>query len=251
MIPQAIIELPTIWQRFMETTRSHAAKKLASRLVRSWPDLVIANNGVSAAELREVRVPHEVEPNVVVEPSAAGLELSEDQLVMSGLLIERKRPWLAVQALADKSLRDYRMVIVGDGHLRSELENLVADLRLQHRVQFMGACSRSRNLEALEASRLLVHPSGREGSPWVVGEAAAVGTASVVFRGTGADTTAAFSSNGSVLCPQRSGQLVEALRAGLIESLKRPKPRPSGRWSAARLPSLLNRWWERCHENAV
>jgi hypothetical protein len=65
---------------------------------------------------------------------------------MSGLLIERKRRWLAVQALADKSLRDYRKVIVGDGHLRSEL-----------------------------------------------------------FR----------------------------------------------RWSAARLPGLLNRWWERCHENAV
>jgi glycosyltransferase involved in cell wall biosynthesis len=224
---------------------------LALRFLQRWPDLVIANNAVSATELREAGVALDVEPNVVAEPSAAGLEVSEDQLVMLGLLIERKRPWLAVQALADKSLGDYRMVIVGDGHLRSDLQNLVADLGLQRRVQFMGACSRRRSLETLEASRLLVHPSGREGSPWVVGEAAAVGTASVVFRGTGADTTAEFSDNGSVLCPQRSGQLVEALRAGLVESLQRPKPRPSRRWSASRLPGLLNRWWERCHENAV
>ena len=35
MIPQALIGLPTSRQRLLETTRSHAAKKLASRLVRA------------------------------------------------------------------------------------------------------------------------------------------------------------------------------------------------------------------------
>lgn len=85
---------------------------------------------------------------------------------------------LLLEALA-QCLRegfDLRLVIVGDGRLRPELENLAARLGLTNRVKFTGALPRGKPVrDYLDAADLFVLASRTEGLPRVVIEAMARG----------------------------------------------------------------------------
>jgi glycosyltransferase involved in cell wall biosynthesis len=204
---------------------------------------LIVNNDQALRAFRDAGLNPTLEPNIIVDPPAELPKRDDDLLTISGLLIERKRPWLAIQALKEPALRDFRLQIIGDGPLRPDLEVLARHEGVSKRIHFLGRLPWADSMHRLARSRVLVHPSSREGSPWVVGEAAACGIPSVVFRGSGADTTARLSNNGSYICDGRTMALHLELAQG-IESVSRSSaPQPSARWSAARLPTLLKEWW--------
>jgi glycosyltransferase involved in cell wall biosynthesis len=217
-----------------------AAVRTIGRLHARSASRIIATNDSTAAYLARRGVTVEVEPNIVVEPIES-ISSDDGLLVMSGLLIDRKRPWIALQALARPELAGYRLVVVGDGPLRPQLESLVRQERLDSRVEFTGRVKREAALEILSRARALVHPAIREGSPWVVGEAAAAGVPSAVFAGTGADTTARLSANGSGICAPNAGVAEFAATVSRVAGADRPTP--SDRWSEKRLPDLLDKWW--------
>ncbi|MFD1720166.1 glycosyltransferase [Amnibacterium endophyticum] len=218
------------------------AEAVAARNVRR-ADLVIANNDHSRAFVARHGRPVVLEPNIVVERRDRLGSVSADALVMAGHLVPRKRPWLAVRAIADQRLAGLRLVVLGDGPLRAELERLASDLGVADRVEFRGAVSREVALATMSSSRLLVHPSAREGSPWVVGEAAAGGLPAVVMPGSGGEATVRLCDNGGVVAPVRP-DVVDALVEGIVEALARPMPEPTDRWSAGRLPGLLDAWYQ-------
>ena len=143
--------------------------------------------------------------------------------------------------MSDKRLRDYRLTLIGDGPLRKQLQNLAFSEAVEHRVSFAGQVTRKEALAHAARARALVHPSYTEGSPWAVGEAAAMGLPSVVFEGSGADTTARLSANDSIVCKTISAS---ALADGIVNCLRHDRPPPSSRWSSSRLPALLDRWWQ-------
>lgn len=217
------------------------AEAAATRNLRV-ADLTVVNNDHSrdfvAREGRRVVV----EPNIFVERRDRAGAVDEAVLVVAGHLVHRKRPWLAVRAMADPRLADRRLLVLGDGPLRGDLERLVRELGLSSRVDLAGAVPREVALEALTTSRLLVHPSAREGSPWVIGEAAAGGTAAVVMPGSGAEATVRLCDNGGVIAPDHEDDTV-AFADGVVEALERPQPVPSERWSIDRLPGLLDVWY--------
>lgn len=204
-------------------------------------DRIIANNDRSASFLRRRDLEVDVEPNIVVEPIENVTEYEDDLLITTGHLIPKKQPWLAIQAMSDKRLRHYRLTLIGDGPLRKQLQNLTFSEGLQHRVAFAGQVTRKEAMAHAARARALVHPSYTEGSPWAVGEAAAMGLASVVFEGSGADTTARMSANDSIVCKTISAS---ALADGIVNCLRHDRPAPSSRWSSSRLPVLLDRWWQ-------
>lgn len=68
---------------------------------------------------------------------------------------------------------DYRMVILGEGKLRAELEAQIAQLGLTHRVSLPGFVSNP--YSCMTAARLLVSSSRWEGLPTVLIEALALG----------------------------------------------------------------------------
>ena len=218
------------------------AGAVAARNLRV-PDLTIANNDHSAAFVLGRGHDVVVEPNIFVERRERSEPIEEDRLVMAGHLVERKRPWLAIRAMADARLADHRLEVLGDGPLRGALEDLARDLRVTDRVRFLGAIPREETLERFSTSRLLVHPSAREGSPWVVGEAAASGLAAVVMPGSGAEATVRLCGNGGVVAPLATPDGAPRLVEGVLDALARPQPEPSRRWSADRLPGLLDAWY--------
>jgi len=102
---------------------------------------------------------------------------AEPRLVCVGRLCEQKGQLLlleAVHQLAAEGLR-FKLVLVGDGPLHSEIAALIARLGLQDRVEITGWASSSEVRQHILASRAMVLPSFAEGLPVVIMEALALG----------------------------------------------------------------------------
>ena len=80
--------------------------------------------------------------------------------------------------------RDGTLWMFGGGRDRPLLQAIVDDLGLSRRVAFDGECHGAERLTRLQALDVLVQPSGREGVPTSVLEAAALGRALVVTADT-------------------------------------------------------------------
>lgn len=111
----------------------------------------------------------------------APVEGTDTPLVISvGRLLVNKGSILLVEAAGRLSSAgiDFRLVFVGDGPLRAQLEARVAELGIADRVQFVGHV---RNPEAwLEKAEIVVRASYTEGLSLAVIEAMAAGRCNVV-----------------------------------------------------------------------
>jgi colanic acid/amylovoran biosynthesis glycosyltransferase len=99
------------------------------------------------------------------------------RLVSIGRIVEQKGQAILVEAIARLIERgfDVKLVIVGDGPMRSEIELLVEQLGLRDHVRITGYLSNQEVCEELLKSRALVLPSFAEGLPGVFFEALALG----------------------------------------------------------------------------
>lgn len=98
-------------------------------------------------------------------------------LVCVGRLCEAKAQTLLVQALAQVVPRhpDVRLVLIGDGDTRPQIEALIEQHGLHENVELAGWRSGAEVREAVRGARALVLPSLAEGLPIVLMEAFALG----------------------------------------------------------------------------
>jgi len=112
------------------------------------------------------------------------LRIGHDQPLLVGVfrLVEEKRPKLFLDILAALRLRcpTIQAVVVGDGPLRSVLEEQSAALRLKDVVQFVGGQSDA--LPYIAAADILLHTAAFEGLPNVHLEAQSLAKPVVGFR---------------------------------------------------------------------
>ncbi|NJO40712.1 MAG: glycosyltransferase family 4 protein [Cyanobacteria bacterium CRU_2_1] len=100
----------------------------------------------------------------------------DPQFVCVGRLCEDKGQVLlidAAQRLASEGLR-FKLILVGDGSLRAEIEALIAALNLENCVEITGWASSTEVRQRLLTSRVMVLPSFAEGLPVVIMEALAL-----------------------------------------------------------------------------
>jgi len=98
-----------------------------------------------------------------------------------GRLVPYKLPRLAVEAFCmHPALNEHRMLVIGDGPERAELEALIRQNEWSDRVELCGWKSQSEVAELMRSSDVLVQPSIRELGAGVVIEAMACGLACVV-----------------------------------------------------------------------
>lgn len=98
------------------------------------------------------------------------------QFVCIARLSEQKGHLLlmeAIKQLADGGYK-FKVVLVGDGELRAELEELIAKWKIEDFIEFTGWASGPVVREKILASRALVLPSFAEGLPVVIMEALAL-----------------------------------------------------------------------------
>ena len=140
-----------------------------------------------------------------------------------GRLSGQKGQLLLIDAFAELIAdgADARLVLAGDGELRSVIEARIAEHRLEDRVSITGWVSGEAVRALLQASRALVLPSFAEGLPVVIMEAFALGRPVISCYVAGIP---------ELVEPGRSGWLVPAgavapLVAALREALTTPAAR--------------------------
>ncbi|MEG4228553.1 glycosyltransferase [Microcoleus sp. N9_B2] len=125
-----------------------------------WSKIHVIHCGVDAAFL--------VHPHIPI-PAAP-------RLVCVGRLSEQKGHLLLLEAASKLAVEglEFKLVFVGDGPLRAEIEQQIAQLGLQNYIEITGWASGDRVQQEILASRAMVLPSFAEGLPVVIMEALAL-----------------------------------------------------------------------------
>jgi glycosyltransferase involved in cell wall biosynthesis len=206
--------------------------KHVGRLVSGW--------GVDAGKVRVIynALPSEVDdlPSQAEAREQLGWDDEEPILVTVGRVAEVKRVDLQLRALA--RLKQGRLVIVGDGPERRELEALAVELGIADRVTFTGALPHERSLLAIRAADVFLLTSRTEGLSHVLLEAMQLGTPCIASA-VGGNPEVIEAGVDGLLVPYND---VEALAAA-IESLLADPARCRALAEAARR-SIARFSWE-------
>jgi L-malate glycosyltransferase len=126
-------------------------------------------------------------------------------------------------ALLIGSDADIKLVLVGDGPLRGDLEVLAAELGLGSRVIFAGARDRPAVAQLLHGCELFVLPSRSEPFGIAVIEAMAVGKAVVASRTGGIPELVEDGEDGLLVEPDNDAELASTIKCLLHDSELRSK----------------------------
>lgn len=101
----------------------------------------------------------------------------ERRLVCVGRLSEQKGHLLLVEAVSQLVAEglNFKLVFVGDGPLRPQIEHLISTLKLHNHIEITGWATNTQVQQHLLSSQALVLPSFAEGLPVVIMEALALG----------------------------------------------------------------------------
>jgi glycosyltransferase involved in cell wall biosynthesis len=172
--------------------------------------------------LPDVRlIPNGVDVTRFIPPDgAASGERAQCVVCISKLRYEKGidvllRSWRLVMEQLPQSAQA-RLVIVGDGPLRSQLERLVEELGITDCVEFAGL--RSDVPVQLRRGSLAVLPSRWEGMPNALLEAMACGLACVATRVSGSEDMIQHGINGLLVEPEDDEGMAQALLTLLCDS---------------------------------
>jgi teichuronic acid biosynthesis glycosyltransferase TuaC len=161
----------------------------AAALVTVCDDLRIRFRALGAPDESSLVLPNGVDLGLFSpgDRRAARLTLGVQGFTMLcvGALIPRKGHDLVIRALVE--VADCRLLIAGDGPLRSDLEALARRLKVADRVRFLGEVAHGELRAIYNAADVLVLASSREGWANVLLEAMACGTPVIAtdVNGTG------------------------------------------------------------------
>jgi glycosyltransferase involved in cell wall biosynthesis len=156
-----------------------------------------------------------VEPNAAFDysrfPEVGGDRRSVPRrAVYAGRLLSYKGVGLAIKAMADPRSEGWTLEVFGTGPDEPRLVELARSLGLEEQVHFHGAVSQADLFAVLQESSVFLFPSMREGGPWAVAEATAIGLKVVCFPLGGSAEMAG--PNAVLLDPERPvTSIVEAL----------------------------------------
>jgi glycosyltransferase involved in cell wall biosynthesis len=122
-----------------------------------------------------------IDPGIFAQPTAKRKAGPQRTFLFVGRLVPYKLPRLAVEAFGSHpALQQHRMVVIGDGPERPELERVVAQNGWSNRIELQGWKTQGEVAEFMRNADVLVQPSIRELGAGVVIEAMACGLPCVV-----------------------------------------------------------------------
>jgi colanic acid/amylovoran biosynthesis glycosyltransferase len=179
-------------------------------------------------------VEHQLWPKIKVvhcglEPAffaAAASPPGVRRLVCVGRLCEQKGQLLLVEAarrLATQGV-EFELVLVGDGEMRADIEELITRYKLQTKVRITGRISSEQLRDEILSARALVLPSFAEGLPMVIMEAMALRRPIISTYVAGIPELVRPNEDGWLVPAGDVEELVQAMQACLeapIETLAR------------------------------
>lgn len=186
--------------------------------------------------LKHYPVDIDVIPNGVDTKLLAPQELVHNEvprIVFAGRFMEQKNPLQFIRILARLQDLPWLCVMLGDGPLRSKVEELIARDQLGERIILKGWVDPEVVLREFAQSDILLMPSRSEGLPVVGVQALASGLVIVASRVGGFMDLVDQGKNGYLLNPDDEDMFVntlaelltsrEKIRACKVESLKKAK----------------------------
>jgi glycosyltransferase involved in cell wall biosynthesis len=155
--------------KLLNAERSWAVRRASKVIVPSdYLARIVTGWGVESRRIQRVYNAVDMHGRVGVSAPTAGLTL---------ITVCRLVAWKGVSGLIDlmRDLPRAKLIVVGDGPLRSTLEARAADLGVEARVYFVGDVPASQVRDYLARAQIFVLNSSYEGLPHVVLEAMAVG----------------------------------------------------------------------------
>jgi glycosyltransferase involved in cell wall biosynthesis len=136
------------------------------------------------------------------------------EVVCVGRLVSVKGQLVLLEAVAELAAEgiDLRVVLVGDGPMRAELERAVLALGLEGRAELAGARGHPEVLARIGQADVLCLPSFAEGVPVVLMEAMALGVPVVSTRVMGIPELVEDGVSGILVAPGSRAALVDSLR---------------------------------------
>jgi N-acetyl-alpha-D-glucosaminyl L-malate synthase BshA len=143
--------------------------------------------------------------------SKIGIDKQENVIIFVGRLCYVKGVKYLIQAMniITKENRKVKLLIIGDGEERQNLENFVKELNLENNVIFLGNFHNEKIPEYMSASDIFVLPSLSEGFPVVILEAMACGLPIVATNVGGIPYIIKERENGFLVMPKNAEQIAE------------------------------------------
>lgn len=199
--------LPRRWMQWA-SRQAQASIGVSTALTRAMVEL-----GVPAERLMVMRNGVDLQRFRLGDPQTTRLTLrwpERPTLLCVGNLVENKGQHIAIEALTQ--LKEFELVIAGEGPERKTLERLARALGVANRVRFLGQLKQADLASCYAAADVLLLPSSREGWPNVLLEAMACGTP-VVATDVGGISEIVTTDAVGRLMPERSPiALVTAVR---------------------------------------
>lgn len=194
--------------------------------LREWCDVADCVVAVSTALANKVRASH---TKTRVEVILNGFRLqhvpnhSEKtplSLIQVGHLTAQKQVDVTIRAFANLAEKHPQatLTLIGQGPKREELEQLCAELGVDHQVRFLGQIPNDRVLAEMGNSQFFVMPSVREGFGIVYLEAMACGCITIGTKGEGIADLIRHGDNGFLVDPHQPDAIVQVVECCLQDS---------------------------------
>lgn len=203
--------------------------------------LVIAQNPQVARHFARRGADAIVEPNACLDdlpPRADTIE--EKTAVFAGRLLGWKGAALAIDAIGRPELAGWTLDIFGTGYDRARLERRAAKLGLAERIRFHGHVSRDVLWEHVRRATVFLFPSMHDQAGWVVAEASSIGCPVVCLPLGGPPVLA----EPNAFVAELRGDIPRSVALQVVRAAE-TGGRPTDRWSATRLPALVDGWYDR------
>lgn len=164
---------------------------------------------------RHFNINSHVVPNLVGNDFFYKPKLNTDSftIITTGSLIERKGFDLLIKALSvckDRLPRHWETIIIGGGHLRNNLQQLIYDYQLQKHIVLVGSKSKTEIVQLLHNSDLFVLPSRNETFGVVYIEALACGLP-IIATDCGVPPEIVTPENGLFIPTENINELAKAI----------------------------------------
>jgi glycosyltransferase involved in cell wall biosynthesis len=174
-----------------------------------------------------------------VLPERGAVDGERPVAVFAGRLLAWKGARLALEAIAQPSVADWRLEVYGEGYELAALRRLSAELGVADRIRFYGRVPRERVLEAFSRADAMLFPSMHDQAGWVAAEASTLGLPVVCLPLGGPATLAERNAFVAEIDGDLPARLAEQLVAARAKG-----GTPHDRWSSERLPGVVTDWYE-------
>ncbi len=195
------------------------------RLVWRYSDLVVANSsGLRSLALK-------FDPNSVIEVIPNGVDpkkytlnrknWNENILLFTGRLVHQKGIDILLNALAEIKNKEFKLIIVGDGPEKQNLEEQTRTLKIDKRIQFTGWVNRSKLNDYYNEASIFVFPSRQEGMPNSILEAMSCGLPVIATKIAGSEELITEGKGGYLTTSEDLNELIIALESLLEDKYAR------------------------------